>query len=352
MPEPPLPAADLDHVLDLVGPAWDGLRGRRLFLTGGTGFVGGWLLEAILRANDRMTLDCRVTLLTRDAGRLAARGPHLAGRADLDVLEGDVKELDQARGVRSDVVLHLAVHEPQAASAGAQQARFDDDLAATRAVLGLAARAGASRVLFTSSGAVYGRQPPSLVRVPEEYGGAPDPLDVTSAYAQAKRAGEFLCGAFAQATGTCVTVARCFTFVGPRLPLDAGYAVGNFIRDALAGGPLEVLGDGRPERSYLYAADLAAWLLTIVDRGSSGRAYNVGSEQAVSILDLASLVARTLAPGTPVVVRTTGTETSAPPRYVPSTERARKELGLTQRISLEDAVRRTADWHLSKRSPV
>jgi dTDP-glucose 4,6-dehydratase len=140
------------------------------------------------------------------------------------------------------------------------------------------------------------------------------------------------------------TVARCFAFVGPGLPLDANYAVGNFIRDALHGDAIRVNGDGTPLRSYLYAADLAVWLWTVLLCGVPARPYNVGSGQAICIRDLAELVARVVGNGTPVIVAKTPAPGVPPARYVPDVSRARAELGVRASISLDDGLERTVDW--------
>jgi dTDP-glucose 4,6-dehydratase len=211
-------------------------------------------------------------------------------------------------------------------------------------VLDLARVSGASRFLFVSSGAVYGAQPAEIAEIDEDFGGAPDCASADAVYAEGKRLGEMLCATYRRELGLETVVGRCFAFIGPYLPLDKHFAIGNFLRDALAGGPVVVRGDGTPLRSYMHAADLTIWLLALLTRGAPGRAYNVGASRAVSIAEAAHLVAAAVGPDVAVEVRGTPTPGAPPSRYVPSVERALTELGLHEGLSLAEAVARTIAW--------
>jgi nucleoside-diphosphate-sugar epimerase len=198
---------------------------------------------------------------------------------------------------------------------------------------------------LTSSGAVYGKQPPDLTRVSEDFTGGPDPLDPNSAYAEGKRTAELLCALAAKNTGLQAKIARCFTFVGPYMKLDAHFAIGNFIRDQLQEASICVSGDGTPVRSYMYASDLMIWLWTILFRGESCHAYNVGSEEEVSIAELAREVAGFGSAGKPVHVFGMASEGAPVARYVPNTARAQRELGLRCSVPLRAAIERTLEWN-------
>jgi dTDP-glucose 4,6-dehydratase len=239
----------------------------------------------------------------------------------------------------------MATETDQVAAAARPSLEFDTAVEGTRRVLAFAAERGVSGMLYTSSGAIYGRQPTGLMHIPEDATIAPSPNDAGAAYAHGKRAAEFLCAAAHAETSVDVKIARLFAFVGPHLPMDAGYAVGNFIRDAVAGGPIRIAGDGTPMRSYLYAADLAWWLWTILLAGVPARAYNVGSDADLSIRELADTVARTLGGAAEVEVAKQPVPGAPPQRYVPDATRAREELGLAPLVTLEDGIARTAEWY-------
>jgi dTDP-glucose 4,6-dehydratase len=191
---------------------------------------------------------------------------------------------------------------------------------------------------------VYGRQPADLERIREDFAGGPDPLDPRQAYAEGKRVAELLGAIYTRDAGLEIKIARLFAVVGPYLPLDRHFAIGNFIGDRIAGRSIAISGDGTPYRSYLYAADLAIWLWTILVRGVSARPYNVGSERAVSISDIARIVGDAVPPAAAVTTARVPRQDSPRERYVPDTSRAQSELGLAEWIGLEDAVRRTLDW--------
>ena len=336
----PLPAAELAEAVDWVGD-WSGLRGARLFITGGTGFFGTWLLEVLGAAERTFQLGVEAVVLSRDPARFRHAMPHLQEAPWLRFHTGDITTFQAPDGAFS----HL-IH-----GAGSSDARdYARDPAGmrhtlvegTRHVLEALAGQPALRVLYLSSGAVYGPQPGQVTHIPEAFPLPPDTDDPAQAYAQGKREAERILARACEASGFPCPIARCFAFAGPHLPLDQHFAFGNFIRDALAGGPIRVSGDGTPLRSYLYASELAAWLWSLLLRGES-TTYHVGSDQAVSIGELASAIAR--AAGVPVTLARPPEPGARPLRYVPAVTRIPGRLGLRQTLALDDAITRTLRWH-------
>lgn len=312
--------------------------GRTVLLTGGTGFFGYWLLSLFDLLAER-GLDLKVRALSRRPADFAARAPWLAARPWLTWISGNVRDFHDDAPV--DYVLHAAT-DTDADAHRQPLAIMDDILLGTRHTLAHGRSAGAVRMLYVSSGAIYGPQPVHLERIGEDALCACDACHPASAYGEAKRAAEQWSLQFGLQHHITIPVARCFAFVGSGLPLDGHFAIGNFIGDALAGRAIQVAGDGTPLRSYLHGADLAIWLLQLLAHGQHGRAYNVGSDQAVSIGTLADTVRQTLASPHPVHIARHAADNALRNRYVPSIERARHELGLDVWTPLPDAIRLTA----------
>jgi nucleoside-diphosphate-sugar epimerase len=339
-----LPHADLELILNETRSLWEPVRGEQVFITGGTGFFGCWLVESFCYINQQLGLDARVAILTRSPGAFRAKAPHLATDPAVQLLEGDVRNFVFPEG-EFRYVIHAATEASAKQAAEAPLEMLSTILDGTRRALEFAKTHAARRFLLTSCGAVYGRQPSDITHLPESYTGAPDPLDAGSVYAEGKRAAELMCALYQKTAGFECAIARCWAFCGPHLPLDAHFAIGNFIRNALRGEPIAIQGDGTPRRSYLYGADLAIWLWTMLFRAPALVPINVGSAEDLSILELAQEVARVLRPSTSIQVAGQPTPGAPPSRYVPSVQRANELLGLRQTDSMEETIRRTAEWY-------
>jgi len=333
--------SDLERAVHHTGSALQRLQHGHIFLTGGTGFFGQWLLATLIHANRTRNLEVTISVLTRSPRAFQHKCPELAGDPNVILIEGDARTCALEAPAFTHVI-HAATDTSLAADANPLDL-MDTIVGGTRQILDIARRSGTKDVLFVSSGAVYGGQG-TLERVPETYPGACDPLNRASVYAESKRMAETLCTIYRAEYGLEPKVARAFAFAGPGLPLDAHFAIGNFIRQAMTGAEIVIKGDGTPLRSYLFAGDLAAWLLRALVLGRSGTAYNVGSDVGLSIREIANEVALALGSKGGVTIQGTPQPDAFRSRYVPCIELARKDLDVDVWTPLPDAIRATAAW--------
>lgn len=322
---------------------WQKLQNAHVFITGGSGLFGRWFIAALLDANQRLGTNIQATVLTRNPQPFLAEFALEEGADLLHALQGDVTSFEFP-ATQFTHVLHMATTSAHETFAGEDSlAKFHMLTKGTERVLQLAVKSGAKKVLFTSSGVAYGAFPEGLVS--ESFQGAPSTLDAVNGLAQGKRAAEFLCSYYAEKFGFESTIARCFAFVGEGLPLNIHYAIGNFIHDALHAKKITVKGDGSPMRSFLYLGDLVHWLLALLVDGQTKTIYNVGSDQAISILTLAETVQQVLAPNKKIeVLGNSGLAVGNVNRnwYVPNIDFVKHALKLDVWTSLEDAILNTA----------
>ncbi|MDD2462583.1 MAG: NAD(P)-dependent oxidoreductase [Desulfobulbus sp.] len=307
----------------------DELLGKRVFLTGGTGFFGKWLLSFF------QALASDIVVLSRHPMRFLSQFPMFANSPNITFVQGDIRDFPFPDG-RYDYVIHAATeagtkleHENPAEMQSVIEV-------GTRRVLQFSKQSCVKRLLYVSSGAVYGVQPPELSHVGETF-----PCNPVTAYGRGKLQAEQMC----LASGVETVIARCFAFVGPWLPLDAHFAIGNFIGNCLKHESIEIKGDGTPMRSYMYSSDLVDWLLTLLAKGRSGEAYNVGSDVCISIADLAQTVRLVAGTDNAIRIRQQPCQGSLPSRYIPSVQKAKDELGLLVKVSLAESISQTIRWY-------
>jgi len=315
-----------------------------LFMTGATGFFGKSLLQWLIDHPTVFGDSLHMTLLSRNPHSFLEGYPQFRQLKNLSFIEGDIRTFSFPKQ-NFDTIIHAATPASAKLEADDPDELFSIIIDGTRHVLDFAKQCECKRLLLTSSGAVYGVQPPEVSHIPETF-----PCEPITAYGKGKLLAEKEATELGTLYGFDTLIARCFAFVGPHLPLDLHFAIGNFIRDCLSNRPIIINGDGTPLRSYLSADDLVAWLFKILLQGEHGRAYNVGSEQALSIAELANLVKRCAGTPNEIIVRQHPVNEVPPARYIPSTARAQRELGLAQTIEAEEAIRKTLKYHQQKDS--
>jgi dTDP-glucose 4,6-dehydratase len=334
---------DFDEVLETVGNDWSQLSSAHLFITGGTGFIGRWLLETLKLANIHHTLNVRATILTRSPEKFAIKAPNIFNAPIFTFIAGQVQDFEFPKGDFTHLI-HAATDASADLNARDPRLMFDTVLNGTRRALDFAVEKKISRILNLSSGAIYGPQPFNMKYVKEDWLGAPDCRHTVNAYGEGKRAAEMLCAIYEKQFGLRITTARIFALLGPYLPINTHFAAGNFIRDAIAGKKITVQSNGSAVRSYLYVADLTAQLWQLLLRGEAGQAYNIGSKEGISIKDLAIKVTTLLGKDSCEIL---GKDDHGwnPGRYVPDVSLAENNLRIKQKTSLEEAIRKTAIWN-------
>ena len=320
------------------------LANRHLFISGGTGFLGTWLLELIAILNAGYQFSTQVTVLSRSAPDFARRHKHLGGRKEYRFVEGDIRYLTELPR-DTDFVLHAAALTDRRLFASNPTVVGEVNGVGTIRLLRAAnLLEHVKKVVLVSSGLVYGPQALSVERI-DESSSSGFPCDTANAvYAESKRFAEAMASSFVSETKLPLVIVRPFAFVGPYQSLELPWAVTDFIRDSLAGRSIKIMGDGSTVRSLMYASDYAYWTLAALACGRERNAYNIGSPHPIDLLSLARMITQHFMPQPEILTKIgqAGHETT---RLVPCVDKARRELGVEITVSLPEAVQKAIAWH-------
>ena len=321
------------------------LRGQCILITGGTGFVGTWLAELIAFLNDNHNFNTQLILLSGRANNFSAKAPHLAIRNDITLIERDIRSVVD---IPNEVgwIIHAAGNPDNRVHASDPLRTIDVIVKVTDTLLEAATRLpDLKKFLNISSGLVYGSQPWELEAIPENFMGSLYCDSISSAYAEAKRMGETLCAVYRNQHRLPIVNVRPFAFIGPYQLLDRPWAINNFIRDGLLGGPIRILGDGETVRSYMYPSDMAWWLLRILAQGTVGTTYNVGSPYGLTLKQLAEKISSHFPVRPKILAHVSSDKSLRCSKFVPDVSLAQNTLGLNITVDLDTAIRRTIIWN-------
>ncbi len=309
----------------------------RILVTGAAGFLGSHLCDRLLaEGHEVVGMD---NFLTGDPQNLA----HLAGHERFSFIRHDVTEFIFVPG-KVDAVLHFA----SPASPNRKSPYGYPNLPiqtlkvgamGTHHALGVAKAHGA-RFLMASTSEVYGD--PEVHPQPESYWGRVNPIGERSVYDEAKRYAEAMTMAYHRFHGVDTRIVRIFNTYGPRMRLDDGRVIPNFIKQALRGEPLTVYGDGSQTRSFCYVDDLIDGIYRLL-LSDEHEPVNIGNPAEFTILELAETVNRILGNQAGVVFLEEARDRDDPQRRCPDISRARRVLGWEPKISLEEGLARTID---------
>lgn len=279
--EDPILQQDFDYIVGTCAREMSQLAGKSLLVTGGSGFVGRYVVESVIRFNEISgSSRCNLTLITRQPGLLQQRYQAQIEAGDIMVRQwGEAHAVDLGEG-RWDYVVH-------AASPSDPELVMRDPYGSLRAIVNMSAsisqvarESQVRRAVLLSSGAVYGEQPADMAEIPEEYCGGPDISQATSSYGEGKRLSEMLF----RVAGIDQRTARVFSLTGPYQDQKASFAVPDLVQQAVDKGFLQLTGDGSAVRSYCYAADLAVFLFKVLLGDPARDVYNVGCREGTATI--------------------------------------------------------------------
>jgi nucleoside-diphosphate-sugar epimerase len=310
---------------------------KKLLIIGGSGFFGKSILDGYLRGLLEPWNISSISILSRHASNLRIAAPELM-HPSISLIDADITTCTTLP--LADFVIHAAASTDIVNYLDRPLQEQENIQRGTYNYCELAKNFHQkSKILYVSSGAVYGKQPENLEEIPEDFD--PGPIKLMEAgkrhYAAAKRDAEIPIKQLG-GEGLHVSIARCFAFVGKHLPRNKHFAIGNFIRDGIAREAIKVRATYPVYRSYMYADDLVEWLMTIAHASNSEcPIFNVGSSEAIEIRQLAKKVGNYFGVDTDI----SEIMSAESDRYIPLVEKAFKELGLRAKYDLSSAISET-----------
>jgi len=339
---------DAMDVCDRMGEALHGLSGSTILAAGGGGFIGSFVLDVIAYSNDHIleqpaTVICVDNYKTGSADRIA----HLRASDNFTFRQHDITEpLELDHDV--DYIIHMASIASPPRYRENRLPTVDVNVLGTRNLLELARQNPVKGFLYLSSSEVYGDPPASALPTPESYTGNVSFTGPRACYDESKRLAECLCSIYYEQYDVPIKVIRPFNVYGPRLNLDDGRVMPDFIRNGLDGNPIEVYSDGKATRSFCYISDAIAASLLLMLSNHNGEPFNVGNDEEITIEGLAQEV--NLAFDDQLSVRFASSDdpdylVDNPQRRCPDLTKVKQAIPWEPTITLREGIRRTIQWY-------
>ncbi len=337
-----IPIEDLEHIFLYTEEIWESFREKSIFLTGGTGFFGKWLLESFIYVNEKLALNANITVLSRDPESFLLEYPFYNNySSSVRFIKGNVLSFDFRLENKFQYIIHAATSSDESANLENPIELADSIILGTKNVLNFAIKNPILSFLNISSGAVYGSQSNQDFTLQENDLSNVNLYGSNACYNESKRASEMYSSLFYQKYNLPIKTARCFAFIGPHLPLNKHFAIGNFIDNILKGHDIIIKSNGLSIRSYMYMSDLIIWLITILVNGESNTYYNVGSDKSYNIKEVALMISEN---SNSSVIVNDNANNNIESMYVPNINKSQM-LGLSVKVDIKEAIQKTIKFY-------
>jgi nucleoside-diphosphate-sugar epimerase len=336
--------ADAAEVLDDNLEQLKRLKGKTIFISGASGFVGKWVIELVNYLNENYQFNICVIASSRNIEKTSKSYPEIFNKKHIRMMDADAKNLTEL-GNEVSYVLHLAASPDNREHASDPVRVMNDIFVGTQKILDACTRLDRlENFTHFSSGLVYGLQTYSSANIKEENFSGFSCSSLNSVYSEAKRASEAVAQSYRSTYKIPLTVLRPFAFIGPYQSIDRPWAINNFIRDCLLSQPIRILGDEETIRSYMYPSEMAYWTLLSLLSISSGSSYNLGSDDGMSLRAIAQIIEKNFDKRNGII-STVPVHSSLLTKFVPSIDRFENTFNVKLKINTLRAIEKSVSWY-------
>jgi len=323
-----------------------GLKNKTVLITGGTGFMGSWLTSFILFLNKEFSYGTSLILLSRNASESAISKWDM-GNTKVRFIDGDVRNLSDIPH-EVNYIIHAAASPDITYHASQPIRTYETIVNGTFNVLNAASLLETvDNIVHVSSGLVYGKNETGIYEEEHSFGKL-NCSNIHAVYSEAKRMAETIVAICKNQFRLPITIARPFTFIGPFQSLDKTWAFNSVVREALLNNKIRIHGDGKIKRGYMYGSDMAAWILCMLANPSKTSVYNVGSDKAVTLTEIAGLVSSSLQSGPAILYENLTGALVNNTDWLPDTSRAKNEFSFNEPMALATSIQKTINWYQHK----
>lgn len=319
---------------------------KEIIVFGGTGFLGKNLLEVLIYINKRYQLELNISVTSRNPEQFIKDYPNIG--IEVNLIKLDILSKPETWSINQifDICIHSACPTTETTVVENDKLMYQTIIEGTNNILNFCNKNLKEKFIYLSSGAIYGKHSPSEQGFDENFNfQVLEEQHITHDYRNGKRESEKNIINFFNNHQANASIVRCFSFIGPYLPLDSYFAIGNFINNALKGGDIIIKSDGKAIRSYLYTVDAAIYIIKMmIHSQDSVEIYNLGASKTMNLKEIAELIKNLINRKISISILGSEIRQSSQSIYYPNMDFTRNNLKIDLETSIETSIKNTINF--------